>query len=414
MKLALGLMFQNEAAWLHAHLAIIMQSPAIDGIVAIDGGSTDGGRQVIESWGGVVRYREWDWQPLHQENAVIEMAEQLGYDAILLTAPDELWQPAHIAQIKGLLQHERWKALRFPTYNFMKDRLHYCPTVPYYPDSHVRAWKLGCGIRHVGALDSVPNVSDDEVLYVPHIHMYHYAHIKDRRWYTLKGHNFHRARAGQPLLDELPDDAPLAGWPPVIIPFVGEDPLAHANIPVTSIKHPLPRPNTVPSRTHFGAFIYRDGDHDTTDAPVPWELLPTEPSHIIEVGGGIGAFSVAIKARWPHAYILAIESTDFDMLCLNLAHWRNVHCYKSNGMTGYAALAGNGLYNLIAKHDFARIDIMKLCASAMNPVLLGLAADELRRVDTLMTETDALPEGMQVAFNLVGNNGHYHVWKRAL
>lgn len=213
MKLCIGFMFQNEADWLKLHLPVFLKSAAIDGIVAVDGGSSDGGAEYVRSLGGVVYERPWDWKPMDQENAVISLAEWSGYDAILLTAPDELWFPAAIDRMKVLMDNAKTFALQFPTWNFVKDRRHYAPQAPYFPDFHERVWRLGQGIRQVGALDSTPSFSPQQATRCMDLPMFHYSHIKPREFYTLKGLNFHRVRDGLEPLDKLPDGFEIEPYP---------------------------------------------------------------------------------------------------------------------------------------------------------------------------------------------------------
>ncbi len=224
MKLCLAFMFQQELPWLKLHLPVLLKSSAVDGIVAVDGGSTDGGADYIRSLGGTVQFRQWDWKPLDQENAVIDLAEKAGFDAILLTAPDEMWWPRHIDEMKSLIGRRQYNALQFPTFNFVKDRWHYASQKPFYPDVHLRVWRLNEGIRHVGKLDSIPNIKRGTSLPCMHMHMFHYSHIKPRDWYSLKGLNFHRVRDGLEPLDALPEGYPIEDYPEHVR-FWGEQPL---------------------------------------------------------------------------------------------------------------------------------------------------------------------------------------------
>lgn len=224
MKFCVGFMYQNEEAWLRLMLPVLLKSKAIDGIVAVDGGSDDNGAEYIKSLGGTVLERTWDWKPQDQENAVISLAEWCGYDCILLTAPDELFMPQGIDLMKSLMSDAKTFALQFPTWNFVKDRLHYSPQAPYFPDFHERVWRLGQGIRHVGALDSTPSFSPDQALRCMNIPMFHYSHIKPRDQYRLKGLNFHRVKDGLPPLDKLPEGVDPEPYP-YHIPFFGEQPL---------------------------------------------------------------------------------------------------------------------------------------------------------------------------------------------
>lgn len=216
-------MAQNEAAWISLHLPVLLNAK-IDGVVVVDGGSQDGTTEVAESLGATVLHRAWDWRPLDQENYVIEMMESLGYDVILLTAPDEVWFAEDVQAMRTLMESNQHFALAFPTYNFVKDRLHYAPQHPFYPDVHTRVWRLGQGVRHVKALDSVPNIPTGVVTYCGFAHMYHFSHIKPRPYYELKGLNFHRVKDGLPPLNRLPDEHIVSDYP-YHIPFVGKQPL---------------------------------------------------------------------------------------------------------------------------------------------------------------------------------------------
>jgi len=366
MKMALGFMFQNEAAWINLHLPVLLKSAMVDGVVAIDGGSTDGGRQVIESLGGQVRDRVWDWKPCEQENAVIQFAEAEGYDALMLVAPDELWFPEHLDQIKMFLAGGQYKALRFPTYNFMKDRLHYSPVPPYYPDAHVRAWMLNEGVRHVGALDSVPNTDalgwyeGDKLLSVPHIHLYHYAHIKNRAWYTLKGLNFHRVKDGLSPLGELPEGTPLAAYP-MTIPFVGVQPLD----PSVGKRAPLPYFEETPAQTSNGAFMYKSFAVNHQETFTNWEWLP-EIHTAIHLGSGIGEFGVGLKKKFPNAQLITVETVEpkgTDLIQLNLAHWPDVYCYEWKDESDRSGQGGAQLLEtMLHRHLMPEVDLLYLDA----------------------------------------------------
>ncbi len=224
MKLCIAFMFQNESPWLKLHLPVFLKSPAVDGIVAIDGGSSDDGAAYVRQLGGVVMDRPWDWKPKDQENAVIQLSEWMGYDAILLTAPDELFFPQHIDEMKRLMDDAKCFALRFPTYNFVRDRRHWAPHKPFFPDMHDRVWRLGLGVRHVGELDSTPSFSPERATTCLHLPMYHYSWIKPMEKQMLKQVNFHRVRDGLEPVDVLPEGFPIEDYP-YHVPFGGMQPL---------------------------------------------------------------------------------------------------------------------------------------------------------------------------------------------
>lgn len=223
MKFCIAMMCQNESSWLTLHLPVLLKSSAVDGCIIVDGGSTDESVAVAESLGATVFHRQWDWKPLDQENYLIECCEREGYDAMLFTAPDELWFPKHIDRMKEYLGRNPSAVLQFPTFNFVKDRLHFAPDPPYYPDLHQRAWVLGKGVRHMGVLDSVPAVNPDNI-YLFGAALFHYVHIKDRRFYHWKHLNFHAVKEGRPALDVAWEDVPPVPYPN-FVPFYGSQPL---------------------------------------------------------------------------------------------------------------------------------------------------------------------------------------------
>jgi len=223
MRFCIAMMMLNEANWLRLQLPVLTKAN-IDGICIIDGGSTDDGVAVAESFGATVVYRPWDWKPKDQENAVIQLAEWMGYDCILLTAPDEMWFPEHIDEMKRLMEDAKTFALRFPTFNFVKDRRHFAPHKPFFPDFHERVWRLGLGIRHVGELDSTPSFSPEQATTCLHLPLYHFSWIKPMDKQMLKQINFHRVRDGLAPVDVLPPDVVVEEYP-FHVPFLGPQPL---------------------------------------------------------------------------------------------------------------------------------------------------------------------------------------------
>jgi hypothetical protein len=239
MKLAIAFHFQNELPWLEYHLPVWLKADGVDGVVAMDGGSKDGGADYVRSLGGTVTNRSFDFTDNGQEqNALIRFAEQCGYDAILHTAPDELWWPHQITQMKRYLESGKHQALTFPTYNFIGDRLHHAPYMPFHPDPHLRAWVLNKGHYYPDGLHTQVGIGsrwlfrqdcglgDDgrDILYCPDIYLYHYADIKPRNQRDLLAVNRARGERGLTPLAVLPPDHQLSARP-YCIPFTGFQPL---------------------------------------------------------------------------------------------------------------------------------------------------------------------------------------------
>lgn len=249
MRLALGMMIhEGDAPWLSLHLpafarcfdgAVISIDPREslnDELVAltlIDGNTIYGSNMVKL----VVREFDNDWSA--QFNSVIEMAEIMGYDAIVRLDPDEAIFSYDVEAIRELL--EQYSILCFARYNFWRDRMHYTPGI--YPDWQARSWILNKGIRlggqhhegigwtHYSMFEGDP-IADTprQVLRVPSIHIYHYGNVGKERILERDLHyvNVDREKAGHPPLTELPPGREfptrhsIAFWgPQPIIPIAG-------------------------------------------------------------------------------------------------------------------------------------------------------------------------------------------------
>jgi hypothetical protein len=229
MRLCLAVHFQNEAPWLRLHLPVLLQSKAIDGLLGVDALSHDYSAQIIEDLGGSLYSHPFVFgKNGEHQNFMINMVEAEGYDAILHVDPDELLFPGDIDHIKEILAV--YKAVKFPTYNFVGDRDHYCPFTPYYPDPHLRAWRLGCGVHYDLYEHSQADVSltgweaGQDICYVSSIHLYHYGDIKPWEARNLLALNRLRGAEGLPPLEALPPDY-VIGQPPPCVRFAGQQPL---------------------------------------------------------------------------------------------------------------------------------------------------------------------------------------------
>lgn len=240
MRFCLGFQFLNEAAWLRRHLPIILQSRVIDGVMAIDGGSTDESVSVVydaafqAGKSVLVETRTWDWDFAAQQNAVIELAEKHGYDAYLKWDPDELLWPTHIDQAAALL--DRYHAIVVSRYNFEGDRQHYCPYL--YPDKQLRFVRLHEGFEWSLPLHATTNAYhlwrepggtspgvDRGIVWLPHVNIYHYEGTKPIEDRELKWENYRRVGREESPLSALPEDHPVPSLPVrFTVEFGGEEP----------------------------------------------------------------------------------------------------------------------------------------------------------------------------------------------
>lgn len=175
MRFCIGFMFQNNAPWLELHLPLWSKAITLHGMVAVDGGSTDGSAHIARAYGVAVVKREFDWHFAAQGNALIEACEQAGYDTMLRLDPDEAMLPADVDRVGFALDYDRIIAL--PRYNFVKDRYHYNPE--WYPDFQRRGWRLNAGVRYPDhqRVHEVPEGLPTAIL--DGVHIYHYGWIDD-------------------------------------------------------------------------------------------------------------------------------------------------------------------------------------------------------------------------------------------
>ncbi len=247
MKFCLAVQFQNEAPFLRLHLPVWLQSAAIDGVVAVDGGSTDDSRAVvcqacIQAGKHFTIYdRAFDWNFSAQSQFMLDCAEHdpAGYALLLRLDPDELMFGTHITMVKAHLEH--YRAVNLPRWNFVEDRLHHCPV--FYPDYQARAWQLHQGVSYapsvihasVGAsylelgwtrdLSTRTDVQRD-ILDAPGLPIFHYAGLVSPVKSALKAFNYDRIARGLPPVAELPLSAPPFENASVFrVPFIGVQPL---------------------------------------------------------------------------------------------------------------------------------------------------------------------------------------------
>lgn len=226
MKICLGTRFQNDAHWLNLHTRYMR--PAVDGLVTVDGGSTDGGAKIVRSLKGKVVNRAFDFDFGAQTNALLDAARAEGYDAMILCDPDECFRVEDIARIRKWLD-EGWDGVRVHLLHFVEDRQHV--STQWVNDDQVRVYRLTPELHYVNKLHEQPVGIGPRVV-MSDVQVYHYGVIESLEMRSLTWANYDRVAhdlAPYTEYDELPSAARMVAYPPHI-PYSGIQPFDPAVI----------------------------------------------------------------------------------------------------------------------------------------------------------------------------------------
>ena len=252
-RFALLMIFQNVRPWLDLHLPYLVKSNAFDGVVAVDGGSTDDGADAIRSICKKAGFppesvhivdRQFDYRFDIQTNVGIQEAEKQGYKACLRLDTDELMLHEHLVQIREILLDGPYAVVRLPRYNFTKSRRYYCPQ--FYPDHQGRGFRLGMGLYYfgthgvhetlwntvnlLGLRDRQDNPHESDVITLNHANIYHYAGLASLQERHYRNYVYDCILKGEKPEPELPK-----AWKsqhldyPFHIEFTGPQPLSNVH-----------------------------------------------------------------------------------------------------------------------------------------------------------------------------------------
>lgn len=303
MQLCLALMFQNDAHWLKLHLPVFAHE--FDGIVALDGGSSDDGAEHLRSLGAVVCERPFEWDFAAQGNALIECVEALGYTHMMRLDPDEAIFPQSVILIRKKLA--RQSALMFPRHNFVRDRSQV--DAKAYPDWQTRAWELHRGYRYERALHEVLNAPARE----SGVHIFHYGGITPwaQRWKQYV--TYDRLQKGESLDADIGEPPTPDGYPPSH-PFTDRQPLQ------VGLHAPFPERTTMDSaHMWYHRITLPDGTvtPGVQDSPAILRVLDQfglpenmKGMRVLDVGAADGFYSFECERRG--AKVTAIDKYPFE------------------------------------------------------------------------------------------------------
>jgi glycosyltransferase involved in cell wall biosynthesis len=229
MKIALGMIVGNkEGEFLKKHLPIL--SPKFDTCIAVAScEDTDPGLKALFDNKVNTVQREWNNNFSDARNAVIEIAEDFGMDALLMLDADEVMFPEDIDKIKELL--ESHQALKLPRYEFGPTKEFYNPTL--YPDYQGRAFQLNKGYHYRNKVHELLYQGEEEKCVFEKdgfyasskTHIYHYGRCKALTDVWLKYHNDGLIMDGKEPLTEIPAGAIIEDLKDVVNWDNGQQPL---------------------------------------------------------------------------------------------------------------------------------------------------------------------------------------------
>jgi len=206
MKFCLGIITGNDEEILKKHLPII--SKCFTTKIAVDSSTLDRTNIVLKENGFIVYRREWDYNYSEARNLVIQKAEELGMEAMLMLDSDECMFPKDIEKIRKLL--EQYEAIKLPRYEFGPTKEWYNPTL--YPDYQGRAFQLNKGYHYRNKIHEIlyrkqeeKSIFEQDGFYPSdETHIYHYGRCKDLNKIWLKYENYRRIQENKKILLEIP------------------------------------------------------------------------------------------------------------------------------------------------------------------------------------------------------------------
>lgn len=212
----IGMIFQNSEAWLRRHLPLL-QLHFVDGLVGLDGGSTDDSVRVFQDAGGAVYKRAFDYNFGAQSNALIEACEDAGFDLMLRLDTDEIMMPADILRCRWAAEGgEKIYSLR--RIHYVGDYEHIMDTK--WVDPQWRVWPLNKGVHYPEMrVHEVPEGLPRANLY--HLRIYHYGYAIDPAQWRWKQAVYDALDTGCPVpaREQFTDDRPLE-YPTIPFPDV--------------------------------------------------------------------------------------------------------------------------------------------------------------------------------------------------
>lgn len=297
MRLCLGMFFQNDEPWLRLHLPHLLD--AVDGIIAVDGGSTDNSAGYLRSIGAKIFNHSFDWNYGAQAQYMLDRAEETDFDCILRLDPDETMFNSDVRLLRLELIQKPNTLFMLNRINLRHDRGHWNPESEQY--GQWRAWPLHEGIKYTNVRVHENPVPPQWIATArSEAVIYHYGNIKDPGERFWIGDTYYKLMNGK----SISPFAPTKRYWDSVIPFDKPQPIDFEEV---GYRAPL---EAVPLNYHIRPNLAGDRAIEYT--------YVTHVTSTIPAGAGVPALDFGSGGSWVVASDLL--SKGWKVTSLDLEH----------------------------------------------------------------------------------------------
>lgn len=245
MKIGLGIIVRNQRYFLEQTLPAY--SFMFEHRVAVDFFSDDFSREILDQFGFNVHRQEWPGTFAGARNVLIQTAEEMGLDFLVMLDADEALAKPDCIVLQNYAQE--FDAIVLPRIEFVGDTNHFDDFL--FPDFQLRAFRLGKNYHYRNKVHEMlyndqgkaliaqrgGRSTTENILTLPTVPIYHYGRTNpDRSYMALKYINYDLIQAGKKPLAKLPDgfDLENAKFWERSIPFFGPHPLTKSKPVITT------------------------------------------------------------------------------------------------------------------------------------------------------------------------------------